>query len=209
MKLVKIKNVCKINPPKEKVDGMVSFLKMEDVSVDGRVLNKEEREYSEVSTGFSSFKDKDVLVAKITPCFENGKGAYVENLLNGIGFGSTEFHVVRADESKILSKYLFYHLNSTKFRKYGEVHMTGSAGQKRVPKDYIESYKIFLPSLLEQEKIVQILSTWDSAIEKQEQLIEKKKEFKKGLMQRLLSGEVRFKEFNDKWKEYRYAEILK
>ena len=111
MKLVKIKNVCKINPPKEKVDGMVSFLKMEDVSVDGRVLNKEEREYSEVSTGFSSFKDKDVLVAKITPCFENGKGAYVENLLNGIGFGSTEFHVVRADESKILSKYLFYHLN--------------------------------------------------------------------------------------------------
>ena len=200
MKLVKIKEICKVNPQKEKIDGKVSFLKMEDVSVDGRVLNKDIREYSEVSTGFSAFKDKDVLVAKITPCFENGKGAYVENLLNGIGFGSTEFHVVRADESKILSKYLFYHLNNKTFRKYGEIHMTGSAGQKRVPKDFIENYKIFLPSLLEQKKIVSILSTWDLAIEKQEELIEKKKEFKKGLIQILLSGELRFKEFKDKWR---------
>ncbi|NEZ46261.1 hypothetical protein FDF74_03420 [Clostridium niameyense] len=209
MSLVRIKDICKINPQKEKATGKVSFIKMEDVSIDGRILNKEEKNYEDVSTGFSAFKDKDVLVAKITPCFENGKGAYVDGLLNGVGFGSTEFHVVRADERKILSKYLFYHLNCKTFRKYGEINMTGSAGQKRVPKDFIEKYKIFLPSMTEQEKIVEILSTWDLAIEKQEQLIEKKKEFKKGLMQRLLSGEFRFKEFKDKWKTIKLGEAFK
>lgn len=209
MSLVRIKDICKINPQKEKATGKVSFIKMEDVSIDGRILNKEEKNYEDVSTGFSAFKDKDVLVAKITPCFENGKGAYVDGLLNGVGFGSTEFHVIRADERKILSKYLFYHLNCKTFRKYGEINMTGSAGQKRVPKDFIEKYKIFLPSMTEQEKIVEILSTWDLAIEKQEQLIEKKKEFKKGLMQRLLSGEFRFKEFKDKWKTIKLGEAFK
>ena len=199
MSLVKLKDICQVNPPKEIVDGKVSFLRMEDVSVDGTILNKQIKDYDEVSKGFSAFKDNDILVAKITPCFENGKCAYVEKLSNGVGFGSTEFHVLRADESKLLSKYLFYQVNSETFRKYGEINMTGSAGQKREPKSFIEQYKIYLPNIKEQQKIVEILSIWDLTIEKQQQLIEKKKELKKGLIQRLLSGEVRFKEFNDEW----------
>ncbi len=74
------------------------------------------------------------MVAKITPCFENGKGALVRNLINRVGFGSTEFHVIRSGKD-VFSDYLFYHTRLYRFRGHGEQNMTGSAGQKRVPTD--------------------------------------------------------------------------
>jgi type I restriction enzyme S subunit len=110
----------------------VSFLGMADVSEDGKVSTAHRRKVSEVSNGFTYFENNDVLVAKITPCFENGKGALVSNLVNGRGFGSTEFHVLRA-KPQIEPEFLFLLTRTHAFRANGEKHMVGSAGQKRVP----------------------------------------------------------------------------
>ena len=94
-------------------------------------------------------------------------------------------------------EFLYYILS---LQKENIIKLGAGGAQPNISQEIIKRYKILCPPLEEQDKIAEILSTWDLAIEKQEQLIEKKKEFKKGLMQMLLSGEVRFKEFNDKWK---------
>ena len=86
--------------------------------------------------GFTFFKNNDVLLAKITPCFENGKSAVAQNLINGIGAGSTEFMVFRCNES-ILPKYLYFNLNTDSFRQNGTLNMSGSVGHKRVPKEFV------------------------------------------------------------------------
>jgi type I restriction enzyme S subunit len=194
----KISKIASINPPKVKISDPtmpVSFIRMYDISEQGKVLRQFKKKYLEVSNGFSSFQNGDILIAKITPCFENGKGALLDNLINNLGFGSTEFHVLRANND-INSKYLFYHTTYYQFRKRGELNMTGSAGQKRIPVGFIESYLIPIPPLPEQQKIVAILSTWDRGIEKTGKLIEKKQKLKKTIERKLLSGNTRFKEFD-------------
>jgi type I restriction enzyme S subunit len=203
---VRLDEVCNINPPKEVFDGEVSFVKMEDVTEDAKLRNFSIKHSSEVSTGFTFFKNNDVIVAKITPCFENGKGALINNLINNCGFGSTEFHVLRVGDN-ILSEYIYYHTISAQFRGKGELNMVGTAGQKRIPKNFISSYIIPLPPLPEQQKIAEILSTWDNSIENLENLISKKIEIKKGLMQNLLTGNVRFPGFEDEWKEVKLEDI--
>ena len=134
----KLGDIAVINPLRSEkpLDGKVSFIPMDAVSESAKILRLDTRDYSEVSKGFTSFKDDDVIVAKITPCFENGKGAYLKGLRNGIGFGSTEFHVIRAG-SKADARFLFYLTNTSEFRVRGERNMQGSAGQKRVTTDYI------------------------------------------------------------------------
>jgi type I restriction enzyme S subunit len=127
------------------------------------------------------------------PCFENGKGALVVNLRNGFGFGSTEFHVIRADETKINPRYIYYQTVSDDFRGKGEANMAGSAGQKRVPTDFVKNYRITLPSLKEQHKIAAVLQACDEEIELLGQKLAAFKRQKRGLMQRLLSGQVRVK----------------
>lgn len=107
------------------------------------------------------------------------------------------------DITKANCKFVYYLFQDINWYKYNE-----ATGVPSLSASTISSIKILIPPLNEQEKIAEILSTWDLAIEKQEQLIEKKKEFKKGLMQRLLSGEVRFKEFNDKWKKARLDKYI-
>jgi type I restriction enzyme, S subunit len=193
----KIGEVAEINPPLTadlKDISTVSFLGMTDVSESGKILRQHKKNLDTVKTGFTAFQDDDILVAKITPCFENGKGAIVSNLIHGVGFGSTEFHVLRAREC-ILPEYLFYQTRSSAFRKLGEACMVGSAGQKRVQSNFIETFRIYLPSLSEQKKIAAILSTWDRAIETCEKLITAKVSRKRALMQQLLTGKKRFAEF--------------
>jgi len=181
---------------------------MADISEDGKIINHNQRPYKEVKKGFTPFSNGNILIAKITPCFENGKGALVENLVNNLGFGSTEFHVVRTNKH-ILNLFLYYHFNTHRFRKIGEKNMTVSAGQRRVSSSYIESYKIPLPSFPEQTRIAQILSCWDKAIEKTEKLINARSRLKKGLMQKLLTGKKRFKEFEGKcWKKLKLSDFL-
>lgn len=164
----------------------VSFIRMEDVSNEAVVRNVRVEEYQKVAKGFTAFQNSDVLVAKITPCFENGKGGYVDNLQNGVGFGSTEFHVLRSRPNGD-SRYLYQFSTSHEFRLSGEANMTGSAGQRRVPTDYLKTLNVVFPPLPEQQKIAAILSSVDDVIEKTRAQIDKLKDLKTGMMQELLT----------------------
>lgn len=154
MQKYKLSDVAIINP-KDKIDDLaisVSFVPMQNVSETGNIDVSEIRQALEVSKGFTSFIDGDVLMAKITPCMENGKGAVAVGLCNGRGFGSTEFFVIRPDRSKVRSEWIYYYTVQKRFRLDCERNMTGSAGQKRVPKAYLENSKIGIPSLAEQDR---------------------------------------------------------
>ena len=113
-----------------------AFLPMEAIGHQGTLDCSIVREVSDVRDGFTQFFDGDVLVAKITPCFENGKGALVQGTPEGIGFGTTELHVLRPT-GEIDGRFLYYVTTSDHFRKLGEAAMTGAAGQKRVPEDFV------------------------------------------------------------------------
>ncbi|MGL0927101.1 hypothetical protein XM79_u0018 [Vibrio vulnificus] len=191
----KLGELCYLNPkkPSKPDDGIVSFIAMQQLSESGKVISTDSRSYDDVSKGFTSFVDKDVLVAKITPCFENGKGALVDNLANGIGFGSTEFHVLRAKKGTH-PEYIYYLTRTKELRVRGGMNMQGSAGHRRVTADYFNAYKVLTPPLPEQRKIAQILSTWDRGIAITEKLIDAIKQQKKALIQQLLTGKKRFKD---------------
>ncbi|WP_418139466.1 restriction endonuclease subunit S [Oceanimonas smirnovii] len=209
-KLEKLGDIAVINPSRSEkpLDGKVSFIPMDAVSESAKILRLDARDYSEVSKGFTSFKNDDVIVAKITPCFENGKGAYLEGLRNGVGFGSTEFHVIRAGY-KADARFLFYLTRTSEFRVRGERNMQGSAGQKRVTTDYIKLYKVLTPPLPEQKKIAQILSTWDNAISATERLLENSQQRKKALMQQLLTGKKRLPGFEGEWRKLSLGSLFK
>jgi len=154
---VKLKEIAEINPRKSEIDKdkveLVSFVAMADVSEDGIISEHETKPLSEVYKGYTYFRKGDVLLAKITPCFENGKAAIADNIPNEIGFGSSEFHVLRTN-GEVIPSFLFYALWNKNFRLTGSKKMTGSAGQKRVPTDFLKNYEIPLPSLSEQKAIV-------------------------------------------------------
>ena len=195
----KLKTICDVNPVRSNniVDKVV-FLGMSDVSEDGKILNQEIVDYESVKKGFTPFQKGDILVAKITPCFENGKGAYAEALMTDIGFGSTEFHVLRCKNN---AKFIFFHTTYPIFRKKMESEMTGSAGQKRVQTESIANYIIPFPPLPEQQKIAAILTTQDRVIELKQQLLAQKQQQKKYLMQQFLTGKKRLPGFNGEWRK--------
>lgn len=158
--------VAKLNPTfKAKdvaPDELVDFLPMSAVSAElTNVCASEQRPFSEVQKGYTNFADGDVLLAKITPCFENGKIAFA-NVNADYGFGSTEFHVIRADKNRLDGRYLVHFLRRDEIRVDGARNMTGSAGQRRVPKHYLESLSIPLPALSEQHRIAAILDQADA-----------------------------------------------
>ena len=141
---------CEINPKKVSdkrlASGMqVSFVPMTAVSENGAIKTAEKKTYDEVKVGFTYFAENDVLFAKITPCMENGKGAVAVGLCNGIGFGSTEFHVLRPLNGRSNPYWLYSLISFDTFRKDAAANMTGSAGQRRVPSMFLEKYKITLP----------------------------------------------------------------
>ena len=145
---MRLAEICEINPKGEPLDdaSLVSFVGMSDVSEDGKIEVGNIRPCGEVKKGFTAFKEDDVLFAKITPCMENGKGALAVGLTNGIGYGSTEFHVLRPKRDVAIGKWLYYLTAWPVFRANAAVHMTGSAGQKRVPKSFLEMYELAVPS---------------------------------------------------------------
>ncbi|WP_397539811.1 restriction endonuclease subunit S [Rummeliibacillus pycnus] len=158
---VRLGEVVEINPKKLKVEyedtQICSFIPMSAVDeVIGKILEIEERPFSKVKKGYTFFIEKDILFAKITPCMENGKFAIAKGLINGIGFGSTEFHVLRT--SKWLNEnYVHYFLRASKFRYEAKAEMTGAVGQQRVPKEFLKNYVFPLPPIEEQNEIVKIL----------------------------------------------------
>jgi len=155
-KWMPFKDVCLINPRKRKdfsrePDEQTSFIPMEAVDdITGRISNAIKRNYSEISKGYTFFEDGDVLFAKITPCMQNGKSAIAQNLIDGVGFGSTEFHVLRP-RNNLTKEWIYYYVRTTKFRKEAKDHFEGSAGQQRVPKHFLEDSLIPLPPTLDDQ----------------------------------------------------------
>lgn len=120
-------------------------------------LRFDECYWHEINKGYTHFKDGDLIFAKVTPCFENGKAALVEGLPNGVGAGSTEFYVLRPLAREISTKYLLAVVKSHDFMREGTKNMTGAVGLRRVPKKYVENYHISLPPAAEQSRIAQKL----------------------------------------------------
>jgi type I restriction enzyme S subunit len=169
----------------------VTFIGMQDVSESAKIRSLHKVKYSEVKSGFTYFERNDVLVAKITPCFENGKGAFTDVLETDVGFGSTEFHVLRAT-SNTDSKYLYYFTNTEKFRKELEGEMVGSAGHRRVPLSSIQSYQVAISkNKEEQTSIASVLSDMDTELDALKQRLNKTQKIKQGMMQELLTGKTR------------------
>ncbi len=172
-------------------DELVSFVGMQDVSENANLLAQDKRPYSEIKTGFTYFEKGDVLVAKITPCFENGKGCHTGTLMTEIGFGSTEFHVLRAMRTSD-SKFIYYWTTRGSLRIALEAEMVGSAGHRRVPFSALQSYLIPCPTdKNEQSAIATILSDMDNELAALEQKLAKTRDLKQGMMQQLLTGRIR------------------
>jgi type I restriction enzyme S subunit len=159
----KIGDVCMIKPPKKearmkiKQDDFVSFLPMEDLSSGKMIASPvKKRKFSEVIGSYTYFSEDDVLLAKITPCFENGKLGIARLLLNETGFGSSEYIVLRACKN-IIPEFLYYFLSQDTFRKEGAEMMAGAVGHKRLPVEFVNEYLIPVPPLPEQRRIVAIL----------------------------------------------------
>jgi type I restriction enzyme S subunit len=155
--------VCQIKPPKSEArerisaDALVSFLPMENLGIDQKFVRASQaRPLSAVAGSYTYFANSDILLAKITPCFENGKLGIAEGLINGIGFGSSEYIVFRPERT-LNKEWLYYYLSRETFRVEGAARMSGAVGHKRVAKEFIESYLIPVPPLPEQQRIVGIL----------------------------------------------------
>jgi type I restriction enzyme S subunit len=157
--LVPLGEVALINPrPNQPLSGddIVSFLGMADVETDGTTSAGTGRPFSEVSKGYTQFESGDILVAKITPCFENGKIAQAVTQ-HFRAAGSTEFHVIRPRTSILDSRYLHHFLRQSSIRIEGERRMTGSAGQRRVPYSYLAKLRIPLLPIDEQRQVAEVL----------------------------------------------------
>ena len=159
-----------IRPPKAEAraklpaTATVSFMGMEDLGIDVKIAGSPHtRTLQAVAGSYTYFADGDVLLAKITPCFQNGKLGIARGLKNGVGFGSSEFIVLRP-HAGLDAEYLYYFLSREDFRRGGVLRMGGSVGQQRVPQEYVEQQRIPLPPLPEQHRIVAILDEAFAAI---------------------------------------------
>lgn len=128
---------------------------MEYISEEGTIVNFKVKNIDQLRKGsYKYFKNNDILIAKITPCMENGKCAIARDLINGIGFGSSEYHIFRCDDSVLLPEILFGFLNRDKIRKEAAKNMTGASGHRRVPINFYKNLKINLPNMNEQKEIL-------------------------------------------------------
>jgi len=137
---------------------------MESLFDDGTIDVSEQEPFIDIQSGLTLFEEGDVLFAKITPCMENGKGAFVEKLPSRYAFGSTEFHVLRPSR-KVVGKFLYYATFNPIYRAYAAENMTGAAGQKRVSSRFLKDTCLFLPPREEQEQIAAFLDRSCAAID--------------------------------------------
>ena len=192
--VVRLGDVAEVNPRRPQLnvadDTWTKFLPMTAVGehVSG-VIESENRPYGEVSSGYTYFEEYDVIFAKITPCLQNGKHALVRDLPNGFGFGSTEFHVVRAGEF-LDPRHLFRALTQPRNIRECVNSFTGTAGQQRVQPDVLKSIPIFLPPLPEQRAIAAVLDSIDDAIESTEAVIAATEHLRDSLLHELLTRGV-------------------
>lgn len=170
IRLASISDIAAVNPRQPLLvggdDTLVPFIPMAAVREDGDDPSEQHRTLGDVGSGYTYFERGDILLAKITPCFENGKTAHLTSLSAPFGFGSTEYHVLRAGP-EVDSRYLFQVLRSPRFRHAGALRMTGSAGQRRVPAAFVGRFRIPVPSLIEQRRIAALLDRADAIRRKQ------------------------------------------
>ena len=183
-----LSSYCIVNPKKNELgnvsdDYEVSFVPMPLVSEKGDIDSSNIKRFGEVKKGFTYFYENDVLFAKITPCMENGKGCVARNLKNKIGFGSTEFHVLRPIDGISTSEWLYRVTTFKAFRKDAENNMTGSAGQRRTPKEFFDKYKIGLPPLELQQQFAAFVQQIDKSKFVVQKSLEKAETLYKSLMQ--------------------------
>ncbi|MDD2597638.1 MAG: N-6 DNA methylase [Kiritimatiellae bacterium] len=157
--MVALGQVCIVNPRKSELADLegstvVSFVPMSDIGEHEMFFSpKGTKRLDEVTTSYTYFKDNDVLLAKVTPCFENGKAGVANDLVNGIGFGSSELYVLRPT-GDLLPQWVFMFVATPTFRAWAKPQMTGTGGLQRVPRVVVEKYKIPLPPLATQQAIV-------------------------------------------------------
>lgn len=158
---------------------------MDAIGEYGGLTLAETRPIEEVYSGYTYFADGDVCIAKITPCFENGKGALADGLVNGVAFGTTELHVVRP-LSSLNARFLFYLTIAHDFRSFGEAEMLGAGGQKRVPEEFLKDWRTPLPSIETQRRIARFLdektARIDALIEKKRVLLDRLAEERQALI---------------------------
>lgn len=206
-KWVRLGTACMINPPKADISSVpkdtdVTFIPMAAVSdVTGKVGNTEVRKLEQVSKGYTSFSSEDVLFAKITPCMENGKAAVVPDLINGLGYGSTEFFVLRPSAA-LSTQFLHAFIRRETFRKQAKEVMAGAVGQQRVPKSFLEELAFPLPPLEEQRHIVEYIEQTnakiDDVIQRLEQYLDEAPQKRTELIQAGVSGAL-----TKNWREER------
>lgn len=189
-KLVRLRRCSTLNPSKSEAIASgfeaVTFLPMDAIGTDGSLDLGTVRPITELLSGYTYFADDDVVVAKITPCFENGKHALMQGLENGMGFGTTELIVLRADKSLLSPRFLQALVTSTAFRLAGEAEMYGAGGQKRVPDEFVRNFFAPIPPPPEQRAIATFLdqetAKIDVLVQAQELLIDLLKEKRQALI---------------------------
>jgi type I restriction enzyme S subunit len=178
----------------------VSFLPMAFIDQDeGKITKTETRILSQVLKGYTYFYEGDVLFAKITPCMENGKSAIAKGLINRIGFGSTEFHVIRP--IIVNAKWVFYFLRQVRVRNSAKMKFTGTAGQLRVPAKFMRDLHLPIPPMKEADEIISsiesnfsVLSQLNNEINNQ---IERSTKLKNSILKKAFSGQLSSQYFND------------
>ncbi len=164
---VHLADVAEINPRRKDTSALgpktiVGFVPMSAVSeTTATITTVEPRPFEEVNKGFTAFRENDVLFAKITPCMENGKAAVARGLPNGVGFGSTEFHVLRP-RTGLIPEFIYYFVRQPSFRVDAKRQFRGAAGQQRVPDSFLVEYRVPLPAPSEQRRIVELLEQADA-----------------------------------------------
>lgn len=165
--LKRLGECCILNPRRPNIalcdTDKVSFIPMPAVSEDGYWVDMTDEEYGKVKKGFTYFENNDVLFAKITPCMENGKGAIVHGLTNGIGMGSTEFHVLRPINGISSPYWLLALIRMPIFRERAAKNMSGTGGQKRVSASYLDHFMVGLPAIEEQRRFEAIYRQADKS----------------------------------------------
>ena len=195
-KKFRFKNICNINPNKSELtidnERLVSFVPMENIK-SGKIDLSIIKKLGEVYSGYSYFSDGDIIMAKVTPCFENGNIAIVEKMENKVGFGTTELHVLRVNE-KVNNKYLYYLLQENGFKSKAISSMYGVGGLKRIPTEFIANFEIYILDVKEQIEIIKYierkLNNIDIILKETNKSIEKIKEYKKSLISEVITGKI-------------------
>ena len=201
---VRLGEVVEVNPNKIKIDigenELVDFIPMKNVSERSpEIIEKNFEKFKDLQKGYTQFIKNDILFAKITPCMENGKTAIISDLKEKIGYGSTEFHILRS--TKIINNKLLYNFLKQKgFREDARYNMTGSVGFRRVPTEFMKSYPFPLPPLKEQEEIVRILDEVLENENKVKELLELEERIdvlEKSILNKAFKGELGTQNSND------------